>query len=200
MLQSIRSLAPFLEMTSAMFGPKPDQWAGGSARDTQMGTNLAFLAQRMYPQRKLIVWCATFHALHDANTIYPVGNAKMYETTVTAGEVARAELGEQMYTIGFEAHTGQAGAVFRPQPTTLPTSPTRSIGAALAEHDGRFLFLDFRGLSEGHALRKPQVTRQLGYMPATAVWPQQVDGIVFIREMFPSTREALKPEDYELSD
>ena len=200
MLQSVRSVGCFFEMVVEMDrqGEVPDA-ASGNARDRQMGENLAFLAREMYPDRKLIVWCATFHAIHAPPEVHPLMRPDHYERTVTGGQVAREKLGETMYTIGFEADHGRVANVFRQQAWPLMPSPEGSVGAAFAAGDEAFAFLDLRGLPEDHPMRKPQVGRELGYMPVKAVWPDQVDAIFFIREMIPRTADHLAPPGYELS-
>ena len=199
MLQVVRSLAPNLEVGISFAGGAPGP-GSGNARDRQMGENLAFLARTHYPDRKLIVWCATFHAVHEPAAIQIERDPNFYAQTVTGGQVAREKLGQSMYTIGFEADRGTMAPAHRPQASTLQPSPPNSVGAAFAGNDGNFMFLDLRGLPKDHMMRRPQIGRQLGYGPMTAVWPDQMDGIFFIREMFPSTRDLVAPEGYELSE
>jgi hypothetical protein len=122
----------------------------------------------------------------------------MYKGVVTEGTVAKRALKEDLYTIAFEAHEGQSGPCFR-APGPIGPSPKGSLGEALAAVGDPFLFVDFRSLPADHWLRRPQVMRPLGYMPMRAEWPAHFDAVFFTREMFPSTREKLAPDDAVLT-
>src|SRR5262249_15676325 len=44
----------------------------GNLRDTQMGKNLVWLARTAYPDRKIIVWAATFHVMRNQENVLMV--------------------------------------------------------------------------------------------------------------------------------
>lgn len=168
-------------------------------RDRRMGDNLAWLAETYYPNRKIIVWAATRHAVHRQKEIEYPASPGIYDNLDSMGETAHDRLGEDLYTIGFTAGRGRAGNVFRPQTWNIGEPQPGSIEAALDALDHPFLFLDFRALPEDHALRKIQWMRPLGYAWQKAVWPDQMDAVIYIDEMFPSTGDRLAPEGYVLT-
>jgi erythromycin esterase len=175
---------------------------GGEAhfghRDQRMGENLIWLANERYKGRKLIVWAATMHEVHDVRKIRPSWKPEFYENFITAGTVAKKTLGDDLYTIAFDAHEGHAGPCFRdPQP--IKDSPEGSLGALLAQIDHPFLFVDFRSTPADHWLREPIVMRPLGYAEMDTVWPDQFDAVFFTRVMFPSTRTGRSPDGYALT-
>lgn len=161
-------------------------------RDQRMGENLIWLANERYKDRKLIVWAATMHEVHDVQKIRPSWRPEFYKGFVSAGTVAKAALGHDLYTIAFDAHEGSAGSCFG-QSRAIEPSPEGSIGSLLAHVEHPFLFLDFRPLAPDHWLREPIVMRTLGYVPMDAVWPDQFDAVFFTRMMFPSTKEGKAP-------
>jgi erythromycin esterase len=198
MLRTLGDAAACARM-QAEFKRDPEGGKGGATRDTRMGENLVWLLRERYAGKKLIVWAATMHAVHDAPSITNPDIPGFYDGTVTAGSVARRALGRQMYTIGFDAHEGSAGRWFGGS-GPLPVSPPGSIGALLARLDAPFLFVDLRGLPEDHPFREKRPCRVLGYAPMEAVWPDQMDGLFYTRVMFPSTARGMAPEGAVLTE
>jgi len=153
-------------------------------RDRTMGENLVWLADEQWKGRKIIVWAATYHAIHGAPTIE--GVAADYSGTVTMGQVAHEKLGKRLYTIGFTAHHGMVGNP-NMEPWKLQAPEAGSLEAFCHDAGLKNAFLDFRGLPEDHWLRHELGARPLGYGSMKADWTRVMDGIVFTDEMYPST-------------
>ncbi|MEM0984223.1 MAG: erythromycin esterase family protein [Planctomycetota bacterium] len=168
-------------------------------RDRRMGDNLAWLADEYYAGRKMIVWAATRHAVHRQKEIVIPGPENPYAVMDSMGETAFDELGDDLYTIGFTAGRGSMGSVARDESQPIGEPEEGSIEAALDTIDHPFLFIDFRALAQGHAWRSDQWMRPLGYSWMTAKWPDQFDGLIYIEEMFRSSRDIAVPEGYELT-
>ena len=84
----------FLTSTSTLVRMIDKEEPGyGNLRDEQMAHNLLWLAQKAYPRRKIIVWAASSHLVH--NPVSP------FYQTVTMGNEVRKVLGEQTYTYLF---------------------------------------------------------------------------------------------------
>lgn len=188
-------------MHASVPGATADLVKLGSERDRLMGENLVFLANEFYPDRKLIVWCATMHALNDAPAVRnPFAfMPNPYKGVVTLGEVAKKKLGDDLYTIGFTAGRGSHGWY-----SDKEASPIPEVGRGSIEHYCRatkwpFLFIDFRGLLSKHWLRKPQLMRPLAYQYAKAVWPDQMDAVVYTEEMFRASMDELAPKSVKLT-
>ncbi len=173
----------------------------GSERDRLMGENLTFLANEMYPNRKIILWCATMHALRRAPEVKnPFFFAPdPFKGVVTLGEVAHRDLGNAMYIIGFTAGHGSHGWYNEKetQPVLMPGRDSIELYCSATKWP--FLFIDFRSVAKDHWLRKPQLMRPMAYQYAKAVWPEQMDAVIYIDEMFKATVEELSPQDYNLS-
>jgi erythromycin esterase len=168
-------------------------------RDRRMGDNLAWLAETYFPDRRIIVWAATRHAVHRQKEIEFPDSPGLYDNMDSMGETAHARLGNALYTIGFTAGRGKVCNVFRDQPYDIGPPRAGSIEASLAEVGKPFLFLDFRALPADHPLREVQWMRPLGYAWQRAKWPEQMDGLVYIDTMFPSTGGDQAPADYQLT-
>jgi erythromycin esterase-like protein len=91
-----------------------------TTRDVQMGDNLLWLARKKYPDRKIIVWAATFHIMRNpelVNTgtrnpmnykdVTPMG----YKNVITMGHVV-SDTRDEVYSIGFIASEGRVGWMF----------------------------------------------------------------------------------------
>jgi erythromycin esterase len=163
-------------------------------RDKAMGENLAWLAKRYYPDRKIIVWAASFHLMREASGVKWVDGAMDYAKTVPMGQVAHSLLGEDYYSVMFTAHRGSRGNPFFGS-AELPEAPRGSLEDLLHSTGNPYVFLDFRSSPpKGHWLRKPMTSRPLGYAPMTAEWPKSFDAVFFTERMFPSTRDGALPK------
>ncbi len=168
-------------------------------RDRRMGDNLVFLANEVYPDRKLIVWAATFHGVYDLRAIMPPFNPRMYETMFAAGNTAHTELGDDLYHIAFVAEGGEVRTVFGAGMGRIPPRPVGSFEHLLGAIEHPYLFTDLRGLPADHWLREPEMMAPLGQMTMQAVWPDQFDGVFAIETEFPPSREEFAPEGYALT-
>ncbi|GAB5497245.1 MAG: hypothetical protein Phyf2KO_23250 [Phycisphaerales bacterium] len=168
-------------------------------RDRRMGDNIVFLANKVYPDRKLIVWAATFHGIYDLASIHYGRDPDMYDVMYAAGMTAHRELGDDLYHIAFVAEGGEVRNVFGSGRGKIPPRPANSYEHALGDLDHPYLFLDLRGLPEDHWLREKTVMAPLGNEPMTAVWPDQFDAVFSIEREFPASREALHPDDADIT-
>lgn len=73
-------------------------------RDEGMGLNLQFLANQVYPGRKLIVWAHNVHIQN--NTQDPSVYTGYYSGYPSAGTVAKRLFGPELYTVGLFMYRG----------------------------------------------------------------------------------------------
>ncbi len=172
--------------------------AMNNIRDARMGDNLAWLADECYKGRRLIVWEATMHAVHRACEI-ETGLPFTYDNVLTAGERARSILGDDLFTVGFTAARGTAARLGMAA-TRLDPPREGSLEAAALGTGRRFLWIDFRSAPPNHPLRTRLCARPLGYVPMHAVWPDQMDAMLYTEEMFPNTAERTHPPTYRLRE
>lgn len=169
--------------------------ADNNFRDQWMGETVAWLVAERYKGRRIILWAASFHALREpaAITLGP-GADFSYQGLVTMGQVARAALGNTVFSIGFTSAEGAAGAPTGGQPQPLSAPAQGSLEDLLTATGQRFLFLDLRRLPAAHWLRAPIAANPLGNSAVRTDWTRQFDALVFIRTMFPSTTGPIAPE------
>jgi erythromycin esterase len=165
--------------------------ADTNLRDRRMGENLVWLAQEIYPDRKMIVWAASFHLMREAATIDTGERDLNYANVVPMGQVAFDALGDDYYSVMFTASRGSAGNPFFGARELDPAAED-SLESDFDAAGFAYAFLDW---SDGEAgwLAGPVNARPLGYSPMTADWTKCFDAVFYTREMFPSTSDGGVP-------
>lgn len=168
--------------------PSPPTAESNNPRDAQMARNLVWLANVWYPGRKIIVWAASSHIARDVGQLRTEGGSQPYQTgwTVHMGGDAHQVLGAQMYAIGFTAASGSYGRV-GVAPTTLQAPRAGSLEASFVEAGVTNGFVDFRSLAPGGEWLQDAWAGPLGYLSMRGDWTRVLDGMVFTRNMTPST-------------
>lgn len=161
--------------------------ARNNIRDLQMGENLLWLVREKYPDRKIIVWAATFHNMRNPGAIN-TGPNNLYRGLVTMGHVVSSTMGNRVYSLGFIASEGRMG-IWRERPRALSDPSPESLEGLFASTKHANAFLDFRRPAEGGAwLRNRMISGPLGYAQFEADWTRVLDGMIYTRKMTPSTK------------
>lgn len=159
--------------------PVPDVM---NVRDAQMADNLLWLLEHRYPGRRVIAWAATSHALRRRQEITPpIPDPGM----IPMGHHLHQRLGEAMYTLAFVGGRGRVGT-WRQGAWDLRRPRRGTLERALESLEGDARLLDLRAPAAA-ALPWPQVARPLGYVPMQAPWARLLDGLLFVRDVSPST-------------
>jgi erythromycin esterase len=149
-------------------------------RDSGMAENLTFLAQQLYPSKKIMSWAHNFHIRH-ANAAASGG--------ATMGTWVAGRLRSELYTIGLFMNRGTAAwndrSIYGIQP-----APEATMEGVLAAIGPPMLFVDFL-----HQTRQPGnewffdriITREWGTANVSMVPRNQYDGVVFIDSVNPPT-------------
>ena len=173
-------------------------WTLFNIRDQQGADNLLWLADHPYRGKKMIVWGASMHLIHQAPsieaTINPKDPRQSYAGIVTVGEGVWRRVGRQAYTIGFTSYEGSHG-IGNPKDndgsflsvTEKDQDPSIELEELLNAARFDYALLDFRNpAAHGGWLKEPIVSRPLGNQGMRAVWPNVVDAMFFIRVMEPN--------------
>jgi len=169
----------------------PEQRTG--VRDSSMTESLLWLALARYPDRRLIVWTSSAASIRSPRELFTPSGAPVGHERAVFGTLARAMLGDVIYSVGFLAGSGRYGPVL---PTS--TAPLRPLVPPLPESwDGLFLatgkpyaFLHLRRATiepDAAWLLAPRVARAVDYQQALARWPNVYDGFFFTATMAPPT-------------
>lgn len=165
-------------------------------RDRQMAQNLLWLVDERLAGRRVIVWSATLHAVHNLSAVSvlvdqptPWGSSlqEMYRTKHVMGDYLRQVRGDAVYTIAFTASEGTNAD--GPSGRPIPRPDDRALENLFERAGFRYGFVDLRSpAAGGNWLAAEQVAHPLGYLAMRANWSAVVDGVFFIRAMTPSTR------------
>ena len=174
----VRNLISLEEMLSIT--PRND------LRDRRMADNILWLAEKWYPDRKIIIWAAGFHIARNLPSIDTRDASYNYNGIVNMGEELHRKLGDSAYSIGFTSYRGKWGT---------PSMTPRSISAPVAESLETMLhatgqpysLAGLRGLPRDHWLRTPLIARPLGNQPMASDWTGNFDALFFMDVMFPHT-------------
>ncbi|MEP7384475.1 MAG: erythromycin esterase family protein [Gemmatimonadota bacterium] len=144
-----------------------------NVRDRAMFENLGWHLSRLPKGAKVVVWCATVHA---------VKGPRVNSAEVPMGALIHAEFSERAAAVGFSALAGRFGRPGKPA-TTLDTAPPESLeGRALAGDDSGVRYLDRKQLASFGTV----VARALNYRkPEPAAWAMLLDGLIVLREEEP---------------
>lgn len=185
------------------FDAEGDTLAADNTRQAHMGERLVWLAESMYPERRMIVFASTLTALADPAALSVEPDADLAAGYRSAGRAWRDALGEGLYTIAFTAERGVSGWIQGPG-LPVPDAVQGSVESRLAAEDWPFLFVDLgddpwwttprpstlTGLNRALAHREHLPREQR----VTAVWPDQIDAVFFIEQMFPNHWKPEPPE------
>ena len=143
-----------------------------------MAENLSFLANTIYPGKKIIVWAHNFHLRH---------NVKGEESGYHMGAWVVKEFRPVLYTIGLYMYQGEAawndGSIYTIYPPTKD-----SLEAICYRARCKYLFVDMLNQveSEGNSwMFTSIVAKSWGKYSYVMVLRDQYDGILFIHTVNP---------------
>jgi erythromycin esterase len=175
--QTAFSMLRYMEQLRAGTTPTPDRYEGaGAIRDFGMANNLTFLANELYPDRKIMAWAHNGHIRHD--------NAGEHERALpTMGQWIRERFRDQLYTIGLYMDRGSAAQNNRVVYSINP-APANSMEWVMANAGSPTLFIDFlhqRRVEGNSWMFERTQQREWGMDPGFPIVPRnQYDGILFI--------------------
>jgi erythromycin esterase len=198
MRQVQQSISGLIEMKQA------GQVKSGSIRDAQMAKNFLWLLKEKYPNRKVIVWAASYHTMRNPMGIDwmvekdgGVKREAKYATTVTFGHEVYKVIGKDVYSVTFTAANGEWKLMQFEQANRLRGPRKGSLEEMFTDAGLTNAFLDLTSSTAGGDwLRKQRlVMRSMGYQDMEAVWPDVFDGVIFIKTMTPSERIEVEDKD-----
>lgn len=156
-------------------------------RDKKMAENLIWLIDKYYPNEKVIIWTANLHAAKKLNqAIYEKGDDRYQNLTTLAQHLSEIYGENNVYSIACTSTEGSTnsgiGAV-----VPISLSQTSWDYNFAQEFHGDYAFIDYSQIRKSEFGNKEFESTVLGYIPHIGKWYNIFDGIIFIREMKPST-------------
>lgn len=184
-----QTLVSLLAMDRAL-GPGDKQpFEDGYTRDAAMAANLLWWLNGPLKDRKVIVWAHNYHVMNDltseeASAAAPKVKPMSAPAAGPMGRFLKAELGSDLYTIGFSSHGGGTLDMDANKETpVVPGDLENLLHAAVRP----WLFLDLAHLPADHWLRGPWSANFYFHDPMKTTWARCYDGIFFIDVQKPST-------------
>lgn len=161
-----------------------------NARDAQMAENLIWLSERYFPNRRIIVWAASFHLMRNAAEIQVPDKSVDYSSIVPMGHIVAQKLGDDVFTIGFTAGEGQAGIWFG-TPFEIATPPGGTFEDVCLRANLENAIVPLRTASavsspNSNGLNSEFYARPLGYTWMRSRWSRHFDAFVFQKTMQPA--------------
>jgi len=181
-----QTLVSLLAMDRAL-GPGDKQpFADGYTRDTAMAENLLWWLKGPLKDRKVIVWAHNYHVMNDFASDAPSAAVRDPKPIRGGpmGQFLKAELGDDLYTIGFASYGGTVLDLETEKPTPVVPGPLEELLHAAGRP---WLFLDLSRLPADHWLRTPWTAGFYMYEPRPAIWTRCYDSLFFIDAQKPST-------------
>ncbi|TDW99750.1 erythromycin esterase family protein [Dinghuibacter silviterrae] len=148
-----------------VYAPSNDRKRESEIRDRRMAENLAWFADVVYPNEKLIVWAANPHV------------AKLRDEPAMGGYFTEdTNLDKETYVIGFTGFQGEGGR-FGAKPYTIPP-PSGECFENWVDPAMAFAFTDLSGYKDKTRFRM----RFWYYREDKNAWSRIFDGVFFIRE------------------
>jgi erythromycin esterase len=161
---------------------------GVMKRDEQMAKNLIWMHKNQFSSRKIIVWAASFHIMRNPSEIDVPGGSIDYSNMAQMGHLVDEALAGKVFTIGFTANDGTAGAYFRPK-FNIGNAPQGTLENIFAQANIANGIVNLNPTDDGGKwLLEKQFSRPMGYTWMKAIWGEHFDAMVYNGEMQPSSR------------
>ncbi len=143
-------------------------------RDRSMYLNFKWLFSRLPPNSKVIVWAATVHVAKELSDV------KGFERRVPIGSYIKRDFGDQAFSLGFSAYSGDYAFVHQPV-RELSVAPASSLEGQVFAHPGTDnVYLSRKQLRKYGSI----AARPLGTSFKAARWDKVLDGLVIFRREY----------------
>ncbi len=153
-----------------------------NVRDQEMGANLIWLKETLYPDQKLIVWGATSHLIHNREKLQYV------REMIPMGDYVEKHFGDSSIVLAVTAFDGTIGSHVSNYNLKVHDASNKSIEYLLNKSGFNHAYLDIQSPDFKQAIGNEFTARFLGYTNQKANWSEMLDGLIFINTMTPNTK------------
>ena len=151
-------------------------------RDSMMAQNVIWLKDHVYKNKKIILWAANSHILH--NTQHLKDSPFYYKRM---GTYLQDKYGRSCYSINFTSYSGQTHNIVTGESNSINESISNSVESMLHEIGNPFAWIDCRSIPENSFLNEKITMKFLGHGNHTEQWSKMMDAAFFIDQMKPIT-------------
>jgi erythromycin esterase len=158
-------------------------------RDQMMAENLEYLAEKMYPTEKIIVWGHNYHVRKNNSKVKYAEFGQNFLNSM--GDYLPDSFRRQTYTIGIYAYSGASLDSFdnkTVKPVNEEKDPT-GLEALLKYGNHSSLFVDFLHAPYNKRtswIYTPRIALYWGYLKEEMILKEQYDGIIWIEHITPA--------------
>lgn len=156
-------------------------------RDQGMAHNLIFLADRMRPDARIIVWAHNAHIQYNNQSIDLTGIEEPEVASRSAAWWLRQRYGDRLFAIGLYAVAGRMAMNDRSVITTSPIHPNSLEAQAIPDGAAGMMFLAPTDGSCDPLWCEPTTAKFWGSADLPMVLSEQYDAVVLLREVNPPT-------------
>ena len=167
-----------VRMVDFAVGSQSAGCAGTEARDFSMAENVTFLANRLFPDRKILIWAHNYHIRHNNRAISG-------DDCITMGEGIHSRHRSELYTVGLYMYRGSAAMNDRTIYTIYPAMDN-SLESYLHAAGEPYLFLDLLHLDQATDpawIFNQTTARSWGTYTITFIPRDQYDGLLYIEQV-----------------
>jgi len=146
-------------------------------RDLEMGNNVIWLKEHMYPNKKIIIWGANSHLIYNRNLLY------YPDKMIPLGDFVKRKYGAKCFVIGFTCFSGKLGSVLKNYTQDVPMASNKSIEQLIHNTGHKYAFFSSKKLKSSTLFNDSYVARFLGFSNRKAKWNSMLDGFIFIDKM-----------------
>ena len=157
-----------------------------SLRDIQNADNLEWLIENKYKGKKIIVWAASGHLLHNLQSIKVRGAKSIlfnFRNFNNVGDIIAGKYKDKTYTIGFTAYAGKKENLAGSKNVKFKNDNKNNIEYQLNQLGQNYLFLNFSNKELPKWLNSKLKSGIAGYGKEVSIIPNTLDGLFFFKEM-----------------
>lgn len=149
-------------------------------RDEEMGKNVVWLKNNIYPNKKIILWGANSHLSYNRNNLY------YQDKMIPAGQYIKEKFTNNAYFILFTGYTGELGSAVTKSKSVVPDASNKSIEYLLHSSGVKYSIIDLQDLKNSACLDSSFVARPFGLANFKGKWGNMANALFFSDSIKPS--------------
>jgi erythromycin esterase-like protein len=141
-------------------------------RDSLMADNFIYLADSVFPHKKIIVWAANMHIVTQNNAFITQYNDLTY---VPMGTYLKSKYGDSLYVICFDSYADR-----NDEGSLMNKNSHKTIEFMFHQAKYRYAFLDFKVVDTTSFLKNNFVSGLNHRIPYAGTWSKMTDALFFI--------------------
>ncbi|MEX2485400.1 MAG: erythromycin esterase family protein [Brumimicrobium sp.] len=186
--QSVKNIQSFIQQIKLNEGSYQDQNRSISLRDSMMTENVKWWLNQ-YPEDKIIIWTANFHAAKNLHLAQYKKDDDFYQNVKTLGERLNAIYDSKVYNMAFISSEGKSGTIYEKESHKISLDEACWENELSSHIQTDCAFIDFAKMRKVNSEGLEFNSCVLGYNSKDGQWLNIFDGLFYIRKMKPCTKK-----------